>query len=109
MEEGRPRAVEVEDLGRDAIEEISIVAHHQYGPGKSQRRLLEGAQRREVEVVGGLVEDQDVAAGAEELSQQYAVALAPDSLPTSWCFIAPGKRSWSRKVSIRTIRSPTRT
>ena len=45
-------------------------------PAKACERVLEGAQRVDVEVVGRLVEQQHVAAGLEQLGQVHAVALA---------------------------------
>ena len=44
--------------------------------GEVEQRLFERAQRVDVEVVGRLVEQQQVAAGAQQLGQVHAVALA---------------------------------
>ncbi len=44
--------------------------------GEVDQRVLERAQRLHVEVVGRLVEQQDVAAGLQELGHVDAVALA---------------------------------
>ena len=69
-------ALEGEDVGGDAVEEPAVVADHHRAAGEGQQRLLERAQRVDVEVVGGLVEQQQVAAALEQLGQVDAVALA---------------------------------
>ena len=53
---------EGQHVRRDAIEEPPIVADDDDAPGELQERLLERAQRIDVEVVSGLVEQQHVAA-----------------------------------------------
>ena len=45
-------------------------------PAKRSERLFERAQRVDVEVVGGLVEQQHVAAALQQLRQVQPVALA---------------------------------
>ncbi len=45
-------------------------------PAKLEQRLLQRAEGVDVEVVGGLVEQQHVAAALEQLGQVDAVALA---------------------------------
>ena len=72
--------VEREDAGHDAVEEPAIVGHDQRTPGKRDQRVLERAERDEIEVVGGLVEDEDVAAAAQQLGELDAVALAAREL-----------------------------
>ena len=42
---------------------------------EAQKGVLEGAQRVDVEIVGRLVEEQDVATAAEHLGQEHPVAL----------------------------------
>ena len=46
------------------------------GPGEAQDRLLQRAQRADVQVVRGLVEDEDVAALPHDRRQLRAVPLA---------------------------------
>ena len=53
-------AFERQDVRRDAIEEPAIVADDDGAAGERQQRLLERAQRVDVEVVGRLVEQQQV-------------------------------------------------
>ena len=49
---------------------------HHGAAGEVDEGVLEGAQGLDVEVVGRLVEEEDVAAGAQELGEVDAVALA---------------------------------
>ena len=69
-------ALEREDVRRDAVEEPAIMADDDGAAGEVDERVLEGAQRVDVEVVRRLVEQQQVAARAEQLGQVQAVALA---------------------------------
>jgi hypothetical protein len=63
-------------VGRDAVEEPAIVADDDDAAGERLQARLERTERVDIEVVGGLVEQQDVAAGLEQLGQMDAVALA---------------------------------
>src|ERR671916_14212 len=69
-------ALEREDVGGDAVEEPAVVADDHGAAGIGLQRVLERPQGVDVQVVGGLVEQQDVAAGAQHLGQVHAVALA---------------------------------
>src|SRR5689334_18782649 len=55
-------ALEGEDVRRQAIEEEAIVADHHGAAGEIFQRRLERAKRLGIEVVGRLVEQQQVAA-----------------------------------------------
>ena len=55
-------ALEREHVRRDAVEEPAIVADDDRAAGEVEQRLFERAQRVDVEVVGRLVEQQQVAA-----------------------------------------------
>src|SRR3954447_14584532 len=68
--------LEREHVGRDAVEEPAIVADHHRAAGEVEQRLLERAQRVDVEVVGRLVEQQQVAALLQQLREVDAVAFA---------------------------------
>ena len=57
-------ALEREHVRREAVEEPAIVGDDHRAAGEVVERLLERAQRVDVEIVGRLVEEQDVAAGA---------------------------------------------
>src|SRR5262245_47904004 len=49
-------ALEGEDVGGDAVEEPAIVAGDQHTAGELEQRLLERAQRLDVEIVARLIE-----------------------------------------------------
>ena len=69
-------ALEGEDMGGDAVEEPAIVADDHGATGIVLEGFFEGAQGIDVEVVGRLVEEQDVGAALQDLRQMDAVALA---------------------------------
>ena len=62
-------------MGRDAVEEPAVVADHDGTAREGLERVLEGAQSVDVEVVGGFVEQENVASGAQKLGQMNAVAF----------------------------------
>src|ERR1700730_7191143 len=77
LEPDHPRvALEGEDVGGDAVEEPAVVADHHCAAGEGQQGLLDRAQGVDVEVVGGLVEQQEVAARLERACKMQPVALA---------------------------------
>ena len=59
-----------------AIEEPAIVRDHHRAAGEVEQRLLERAQRVDVEIVRRLVEQQHVAAALQQLREMQPVALA---------------------------------
>src|SRR5438105_1608164 len=69
-------ALEGEHVRRDAVEEPAIVADDDDAAREREQAVLEGAQRVDVEIVRGLVEQQHVAAAAQDLREVDAVALA---------------------------------
>src|SRR3954469_16344724 len=68
-------ALEREDVRRDAVEEPPIVGDDDRAAGELEQRLLERAERVDVEIVRRLVEEQDVAARAQEFREVDAVPL----------------------------------
>ena len=55
-------------------------------PAKSVERFFEGAQGVDVEIVGRLVEQQDVGAQFQHFGEMHAVALAARQVaPTFFC------------------------
>src|SRR5215218_6216421 len=68
-------ALEGEDVGRDAVEEPAVVRDDDRAAGEFEQRVLERAQRVDVEVVGRLVEQEQVAAAAQQLREVDAIAL----------------------------------
>jgi hypothetical protein len=75
----------------DAVEEPAVVADDDGAAGEVEQRLLERPQRVDVEVVGRLVEQQQVAAGAQQLGQVHAVALAARERAHLLLLVAPLK------------------
>src|SRR6185312_3300958 len=69
-------ALEREDVGGDTVEEPAIVADDDGAAGKILERLFQRAQRVDVEIVSGLVEQEQVGARLEHLGQVHAIALA---------------------------------
>jgi hypothetical protein len=84
-------ALEGEDVGADAVEEEAVVADDDGAAGEVDEGVLEGAQGLDVEVVGGLVEEEDVAAGAEELRGWTRFLSPPERRPTFFCWSLPLK------------------
>src|SRR4051812_30205177 len=60
-------ALEGEDVRGDPVEEPAIVCDHDRAAGELEQRVLESPQRVDVEVVRRLVEQQDIAAAAQQL------------------------------------------
>src|SRR5690606_21515217 len=69
-------ALEGENVGGEAVEEHAVVADDDRAAGEILERILERGERLGVEIVGRLVEEEDVGAGLEELGEVDAVALA---------------------------------
>ena len=67
--------VDVSDLGADLIQEIPVVGHHDHGVVKVDKELLQPGDGVQVQVVGGLVQKQDVRIAKEGLSQQHLYLL----------------------------------
>ena len=55
-------AFEGQDVGGQAVEEEAVVADHHGAAGEVLQRAFKGAQGLDIEIVGGLVEQDDVAA-----------------------------------------------
>src|SRR3954466_10638243 len=64
-----------EDVGRDPVEEPPVVADHDGAAGELEQRALQAGQRLDIEVVGRLVEEQQVAALLEGQGEVEPVAL----------------------------------
>src|SRR5688572_3037981 len=69
-----------ENVRRDAIEEPAIVRDDEHAAGELEQRLLERAQRLDVEVVARLVEEQHVAALEQRRREMEPAALAAGKL-----------------------------
>ena len=67
-------------MGGDAVEEPTVVGDDGDAAGEFEQRIFERAQGFHVEVVGGFVEQQHVAAGDEGLRQVQASAFTAGEL-----------------------------
>src|SRR5690349_22028139 len=74
-------ALEGEDVRRDTVEKPAVVADDDGAARIVEQCLLERAQRVDVEIVGRLVEQQEVGALLQHFGQMHAVALAARDLP----------------------------
>src|SRR3954451_23398613 len=68
--------LEREHVGRNAVEEPPIVADDDRTAAKRQQRLLERAKRVDIEVVRGLVEEEQVGPSLQQFCEMHPVALA---------------------------------
>ena len=68
--------VELEDPLRDVVEEVPVVGHGQDAAGVRREVALEPLHRLGVEVVGGLVEQQQVGLLEQQLAQRHPAPLA---------------------------------
>src|SRR5438045_8546455 len=94
----RPRALEPrhltvafegEDVRRHAVEEPAVVGDDDRTAGEVEQRLLERAQRVDVEVVRRLVEKEHVAAASQKLREMHAVPLAAGEVADALLLIRP--------------------
>ncbi len=69
-------AFEGEDVRGNAVEKPSIVGYDHRAARERHQRLLQRPQGFDVEVIGGLVEQQDVAPGFQHLRKVHAIAFA---------------------------------
>src|SRR5690606_14035937 len=74
-------ALEGQDVRGDAVDKPAVVADDHGAAGELQQRLLERPERVDVEVVGRLVEQQQIGARLQHLGEMDPVALAAGELP----------------------------
>ncbi len=72
--------VELEDPARDIVEEVAVVGDGHDGAGVFLQVMLEPCHALGVEVVGGLVEQEQVGALEQDLAQGHAPAFATRQL-----------------------------
>ena len=85
-------AFEGQDVGGDAVEEPAVVADDDGAAGEVFQRFFERAQGVDVQVVGGLVQQQDVGACVlSVLARWTRLRSPPESTPTFFCWSAPRK------------------
>ena len=75
LERDAPAAVELEDPAGHVVEEVAVVGDGHDGPGVVPQEPLQPRDRFGVEVVGGLVEQQQVGGGEQEAAQGHAALL----------------------------------
>src|ERR1700722_15252574 len=73
-------AFEGQHVGGDAVEKPAIMADDDGAAGEILERLFERPQRVDVEIVGGLVEQEQVGARLEHLGKMHPVALTARKL-----------------------------
>ena len=78
-------------MGGHAIEEPAVVGDDHGATGELQQGVLQGAQGLDVEVVGGLVQEDEVTALLEGQGQVEAVALTTGEHTAGFCWSAPLK------------------
>ncbi len=69
-------ALEGEDVRRHAVEKPAVVCDDDRTAGVVEQRLFKGAQGVDIEVVGRLVEQENVGPGLQHLRNMNAIALA---------------------------------
>ena len=65
-----PAVVHIHDAGADGVQEVAVVAHHQHQALVVHEEILQPLDGREVQVVGGLVQEDDVWLSKEGLGQE---------------------------------------
>ncbi len=71
---------EGEHVCRDAVQEPAIVGDHHGTAREREQCFLQSAQRVHVKIVRRLVQQQQVAAGAQQLGKVHAIALTAGEL-----------------------------
>ena len=62
--------VDIHDVGADVVEEVAVVAHHQHRPLIVHQKVLQPDHALQVQVVGRLVQQDNVRVPEERLGQQ---------------------------------------
>jgi hypothetical protein len=73
--------LECQDVRSNPVEEVTVVRNDYGASSKLEDRILEGAKRVDVEVVGRLVEEEEVALLLEGARKLQTVTLAPRKVP----------------------------
>ncbi len=68
--------VDLEDAGGDPVDEVPVVGDQQKRPGVVIERIAQRLDGAHVEVVGGLVQEQEVGVSDEQREQAQAAAFA---------------------------------
>ena len=73
-------AIELEDPAGDVVEEVAVVGDDHHGAGILAQVLFQPRRRLGVEMVGRLVEQQQVGLAQQQLAERHAAALAARQL-----------------------------
>ncbi len=79
-EGGQAAVAQLPDALHDVVQEGPVVRGHQERAAAPDERRLQPLERRDVEVVGGLVEHEQVRVGHQQARQGHARLLAPGEL-----------------------------
>ena len=83
--------LEGEHVGRHTIEKPAIVRNHQHRAGEGEDGVFERPEGVDIEIVGGLVEHEDVGALFEHLREVDAVAFAARELFDRFLLVRSGE------------------
>ena len=84
-------ALPSQDVGCHAVQEPTIVRDDHCTAGEFQQRIFQGCEGLNVQVVGGLVEQQQVTALLEGQRQVQTVTLTTGGTPAFFCWSGPLK------------------
>ncbi len=85
-----PAAVQLEDLAAHPVHELAVVRHEEQGSVAPRQLLRQELDADEVEVVGGLVEEQQRRPREQRARQGDPRALPPESVASGRACIASG-------------------
>ena len=84
-------ALKGEDMRRNSVEKPAVVTNNNRDTAESLNRLLERSKRVDIEVVGRLIENQDICTRLHQLRHVNSVALTTGESPTFICWFSPLK------------------
>lgn len=73
-------AFEGEDMGADAVQEVAIVTDDDQGALKGDEGFLKHAEGRQIEVVCGFIQKEDVSAAFEDFGEEHPAPFSPTEL-----------------------------
>src|SRR4051812_10269791 len=71
-----PKVVEGEDAGGDVVDQVAVVGHEDDGARIVLQALAQGGDRLQIEVAGGLVENEHVGPGQHQLAEEQPHRLS---------------------------------
>ena len=69
-------ALDFKDAGRKAIDKVAVVRDHDHGSVESSDGFEQNILGPEIEVIGGLVEQEKICRAHQDASQGIAIALS---------------------------------